>query len=75
VEKVFSAPVFHEAVIRVPKPASVVLQTLADKGIQGGIDLGVYYPGMEYCILLCVTETKTESDLQLYADALHAALK
>ncbi|MGB3621152.1 MAG: aminomethyl-transferring glycine dehydrogenase subunit GcvPA [Ketobacter sp.] len=75
VEKVFSAPVFHEAVIRVPKPASVVLQTLADKGIQGGIDLGVYYPGMEYCILLCVTETKTESDLQLYADALLAALK
>src|SRR5699024_5555434 len=36
VEQVFSGPYFHEAVIRLPQPVDVVLDALAERGIQGG---------------------------------------
>lgn len=75
VKKVFSAPNFHEAVIQVPHKASDVLQKLAAQKIQGGVDLGAFYPGLENCILLCVTETKTAADLDKYAAALQSVLK
>lgn len=75
VKKVFSAPNFHEAVIQVPHKASDVLQKLAAQKIQGGVDLGAFYPGLENCILLCATETKTAADLDKYAAALQSVLK
>ncbi|NPU95385.1 MAG: aminomethyl-transferring glycine dehydrogenase subunit GcvPA [Gammaproteobacteria bacterium] len=75
VKKVFSASNFHEAVIQVPHKASDVLQKLAAQKIQGGVDLGAFYPGLENCILLCVTETKTAADLDKYAAALQSVLK
>ncbi len=75
VKKVFSAPNFHEAVIEVPGKASDVLEKLARLNVQGGVDLGAYYSGMENCILLCVTETKTAADLDKYAAALATVLK
>ncbi|MBA55492.1 MAG: aminomethyl-transferring glycine dehydrogenase [Pseudomonadales bacterium] len=74
VEKVFAAPTFHEVVIRVPGNAGDVLKKLADKGIQGGVDLSAYYAELDGCILLCVTETKIESDLNRYAAALQEVL-
>ncbi|HVL00680.1 MAG TPA: aminomethyl-transferring glycine dehydrogenase subunit GcvPA [Dongiaceae bacterium] len=75
VKKLFSAPHFHEAVIQVSQPAAQVLQKLAERKIQGGVDLGAYYPGLENCILLCATETKTAADLDAYASALQQSLK
>ena len=75
VKKVFSAPNFHEAVIALPQPAAQVLEKLAAQNIQGGVNLGAYYDGLENCILLCATETKTAADLDKYAAALTAALK
>ncbi|MEC8811634.1 MULTISPECIES: aminomethyl-transferring glycine dehydrogenase subunit GcvPA [unclassified Ketobacter] len=74
VEKVFSAPTFHEVVIRIPGNAADVLKKLADKGIQGGVDLSAWYAELENCILLCATETKIESDLERYAAALQEVL-
>ncbi len=75
VKKLFSAPNFHEAVIQVPRKAGDVLQQLAAHKIQGGVDLGAFYPALENCILLCATETKTAADLEKYAAALAAVLK
>ncbi|RLU01276.1 aminomethyl-transferring glycine dehydrogenase subunit GcvPA [Ketobacter sp.] len=74
VEKVFTAPTFHEVVIRVPGNAGDVLNKLADKGIQGGVDLSAYYAELDGCILLCATETKIEADLDRYAAALQEVL-
>lgn len=74
VDKHFSAPHFHETVIRLPKPAAEVLQQLAERRIQGGVDLGAWYPGLDHCILLCATETKTAADLDAYATALQQIL-
>lgn len=70
VETVFSAPSFHEAVIRVKGNAADVLQKMAEQGVQGGVDLSAYYPELDNCILLCVTETKTQADLDRYVEVI-----
>lgn len=74
VSEVFSAPVFHEAVLRLPRPAAEVLAALAEKNILGGYDLGRDYPELADCVLVCATETRVESDLQAYAQALQEVL-
>ncbi|PIE41522.1 MAG: aminomethyl-transferring glycine dehydrogenase [Gammaproteobacteria bacterium] len=74
VEKVFTAPTFHEAVIRVPGNAAEVLTRLAEQRIQGGFALASAYEGMDDAIVVCATETKTDADLQSYKAALAAVL-
>lgn len=75
VESVFSSPVFHESVIRLPQPAAAVLEKLRQQGILGGLDLAPYYPQLGHALLVCATETKTEADLDRYAEALEAVLR
>jgi len=74
VKKVFNSPIFHEAVITLPQPAATVLQAMAAKGILGGLDLSADYPELGNAILVCATETKTEEDLQRYADVLASSM-
>ena len=74
VERVFDAPCFHETALRLPGDASAVLEALADRGVFGGLALADFYPGLENTVLVCATETKTEADLDVYADALQAVL-
>ncbi len=74
VEKVFSAATFHEVVISLPLKATTALKKMAKRGIQGGLDLGEYYPELSNCILLCATETKTQADLDRYATVLAEVL-
>lgn len=75
VERAFDAPVFHEAVIRLPQPAAAVLEQLRHKGILGGLALAPYYPALSDALLVCATETKTAADLDAYADALAAIVE
>lgn len=74
VSRVFDAPVFHEAVIRLPKPVAPVLEALADEGVLGGFDLSRHNPELGHALLLCVTETKSEAQLDRYADTLRRLL-
>jgi glycine dehydrogenase subunit 1 len=74
VETVFSGDRFHEAVIRLPKPAAPVLEMLAEAGIFGGFDLSRHYPALGNALLVCATETRSEADIARYATALKAAL-
>ncbi len=67
-------PFFHECVINLPCPASVVLDALLQYNIAGGVDLGQYYPELSHCLLICATETKTLNDLTHYAHALEKVL-
>jgi glycine dehydrogenase subunit 1 len=73
VEPVFSAPVFHEALVRLPRPADGVLANMRSRGILGGHDVSRDYPELGAALLVCATETKTETDLDAYAVALAAA--
>ena len=74
VECMFAGPHFHEAVIRLPQPVARVLQKLAAQNVLGGFDLSADYPELGNAVLVCATETKTDTDIASYANALHAAL-
>jgi len=75
VERVFGAPFFHEAVLRLPRPAAGVLQALRQRGMLGGLDLAPHYPELGHCLLVCATETKTENDLAAFETALREVLR
>lgn len=68
VERAFSAPVFHEFVLRLKTPVAPVLHALRAQGILGGFSLTHDYPELGQSLLVCATETKNESDLKHYAD-------
>ena len=70
VEQAFSAPQFHEIVLRLDRPVGPVLEDLATNNILGGLDLSKDYPELGNALLVCATETKTDSDLAIYAAAL-----
>lgn len=74
VEQAFSAPHFHEVVLRLDRPVGPVLEALAADNILGGLDLSKDYPELGNTLLVCATETKTDADLELYAAALKNAL-
>lgn len=75
VEPVFTGEFFHEAALRLPRPAAPVLQRMAEQGVLGGYDLGRDDFGLADGVLVCATETKTGEDLQRYAEALARALE
>ena len=70
VTPVFSSPIFHEFVIRLEKPMEPLLASLTEQGIQAGYTLKNDYPELVNCLLVCVTETKTDDDLIAYEKAL-----
>ena len=74
VSRAYSAPFFHEVVLRLGSPAEEVLRALRAQGILGGYALGRDYPGMDDAVLVCATETKTSGDLERYAQQLERIL-
>lgn len=70
----FDGPFFHEVVIKLPKPAGLVLQEMAKEEILAGYDLGRSFSGLEDCILINVTETKNDQDLEDFRDCLAGVL-
>ena len=74
VETVFEQAYFHEAVLRLPKSAKDLIELLAEKDITPGYDLSEEYPELKNSILVCATETKTETDIISFAQALQSAL-
>lgn len=75
VQMVFHAPQFHETVLRLSCPVDTVLNKLAKLKIAAGFSLRKAYPELGECLLVCVTETKTEEDIEKFILALREALK
>ena len=69
VRQKFSGPVFNEFVLETDRKASDVLTALQHQGIEAGIDLGRFYPELENCILTCITEKRTDADIDRLIDA------
>lgn len=65
--RVFSGAAFHESVISTPVANGKLLHALLGQGIVGGYDLALDYPELGNAILVCATETKTDADLDRYA--------
>jgi glycine dehydrogenase subunit 1 len=66
IEAVFTGPYFHETVVKFNCDLAPVLQAMSAQNIIAGYPLGEDYPELENCLLICVTETKTEQDLDRY---------
>ncbi|WP_456379724.1 aminomethyl-transferring glycine dehydrogenase subunit GcvPA [Thiolapillus sp.] len=66
IEPLFSGPVFHESVLRLPLESRRVLRTLAAHNILGGYDLKAHYPELGNALLVCATENRSEADMDKY---------
>lgn len=74
VDVVFQGVAFHETVVHLTKPIDEVLNALAALNIQAGFNLTSVYPELGECLLVCVTETKTEEDIESFAKHLAQVL-
>jgi glycine dehydrogenase subunit 1 len=74
-----SGAFFHEFVLQLENDADgyaeKILDSMAQQGVLAGLDLSPYYAEFKNCILICVTEVKNASDLDLFRDALVRSLK
>lgn len=70
VDCAFDSNYFHEAVLKLNKPAVEVLAALTEKNILGGYDLSEAYPELGNAILVCATEMRTDEEIAAYAKAL-----
>ncbi len=59
----FPGPFFKEFVIRVPVDPQNLLGEIRQRGYHGGIDLGRWYPALQDCILIAVTEKRTKREI------------
>jgi glycine dehydrogenase subunit 1 len=67
---------FNEIAVRLPQPASEVVDRLAGDGILGGVPYSRLDPkaGMDDVLLLAVTETTLPEDITIFARKLRGAL-
>jgi glycine dehydrogenase subunit 1 len=72
-EIAFSAPTFNEFVVRGPRPATEILESVREKGIIGGLALPKYYSDRLNEFLVCATETNTKTQIDNLVAALSSA--
>ncbi len=68
---------FNEFTLKLPKEARPAVRALADAGVLGGVSLGRLYPGeaaLENGLIVAVTETVTDADIDAFATALEGVL-
>ena len=70
IKTIFSGPYFHEVAIKLDHPVDYVLEQLSLRNILGGYDLTSDFPQLKNSLLVCVTETKTDEDITIFAKAM-----
>jgi glycine dehydrogenase subunit 1 len=68
---------FNEFTIDLGKEARPIVRTLADRGVLAGVSLGRLYPGEDALangLVVAVTETVTDEDIEALATALQEVL-
>ncbi|MGQ0559158.1 MAG: aminomethyl-transferring glycine dehydrogenase subunit GcvPA [Sphingosinicella sp.] len=68
---------FNEFTLKLSKEARPVVRELAARGILGGVSLGRLYPSeksLERGLVVAVTETMSEEDIEAFADSLTEVL-
>ena len=68
---------FNEFTLRLPKEARPVVRAMAEAGVLGGVSLGRLYPEAEALangLVVAVTETVSDEDIEAFARALEGAL-
>jgi glycine dehydrogenase subunit 1 len=70
----FAAPFFNEFVVQSRKPISEITAKLLDRQIVGGVSLEPFYPDLEDCLLVCVTETASKRAIDTLVSALRESV-
>jgi len=68
---------FNEFTVKLPKPAGPVVETLAKRGILGGVPASRLWPAekaLENLLLVAATETNTSADMEALASGLKEVL-
>ncbi len=73
-KRVFDAKVFGEFVVDLGRDAAGVRDALIKKGIMAGLPLGEFYPDMNNCLLVAVTEVRTRAEIDRFAGELATLL-
>lgn len=71
----FSRPYFHEIGVHLPKKAEDVVQAMLKEGIFPGIALSETHPEIDNTLLVCVTETKSDKQLEHFCQVLQKVLE
>jgi glycine dehydrogenase subunit 1 len=74
VEAVFTSSIFHETVIRLSAPLQEVMRALHAQNLLPGFALQDDYPELENCLLVCATETRSDEDIETYANHMQRIL-
>ncbi len=65
---------FNEFTLALPKSADEVVAKLLQSHVAAGVPLASYYPGMENCLVVTVTEKRTKDEILALARELERAL-
>jgi glycine dehydrogenase subunit 1 len=70
----FDGPRFKELVLRTPVDGRDMARALAERGYLVGPALGRWYPDLADCLLIAITERRTEDDIAGLAEAIEKEL-
>jgi glycine dehydrogenase subunit 1 len=70
----FAGPKYKEFVLETPRDGAELAAGLAQRGYLVGPGLGRWYPDLANCLLVAVTERRTEADIEGLAEALEKEL-
>jgi glycine dehydrogenase subunit 1 len=70
----FDSPHCKEFVLRTPVPGGELTKALSRRGFLVGPSLGRWYPELDDCLLVAVTEKRSESDIENLAVAIEKEL-
>jgi glycine dehydrogenase subunit 1 len=75
--EVLNAHFFNEFTLRTPRPAAELIESLAQKGVIGGLPVSRLLPhaGLDDCVIVASTEVNDDNDRAAYAKALAECLK
>jgi len=65
---------FNEFVLNLPMAADKVIRGLFNRGLAAGFPLGRYFPEMNNCLLVAVTENRTKEEIDFLAHSLEVIL-
>jgi glycine dehydrogenase subunit 1 len=72
-----NATFFNEFALRLPRPAALVVEELAARGVLGGVPASRLWPdepALADVLIVAATETNTEADIERFASALAEVL-
>jgi len=69
-ESYFKAPFVREFAVKTPVPAHKIIASMVQKNILPGIDAGKWYRGIDDCLIVAMTEKRTDGDINRLVEGL-----